>query len=166
MKCLECDNTISNRNKKFCSKKCTAIYSNRIRYGIKKLYYCVNCNKELTGKQFKYCSKDCQTEFEYNTYITKWKNGEVDGNRCEHSDSLSVHVRKYIFKKYDNKCTKCGWNEINQYTNKIPLEVDHIDGNHLNSIEENLRLLCPSCHSLTEFYGSRNKGRGREFRRE
>lgn len=166
--CLECGKIISSSNFKFCSKSCTAIFNNKVRYGKKEIKKCINCGNDLLigTKQFKYCSKDCKIEFEYNTYITKWKNGEVDGNKCKHKDSLSNHVRKYIFIKYDNKCTKCGWNEINQYTKKIPLEVDHIDGNHLNSVEENLNLLCPSCHSLTEFYGSRNKGRGREFRRK
>ena len=167
--CLECGKFVTGRNLKFCSKSCTAIYNNKIRYaGIEKeIKNCVNCGKIMTGiKQYKFCSKECQTEFEYDKYIIKWKNGEVDGNKCKHRDNLSNHVRKYIFIKYENKCSRCGWNEINEHTGKIPLEVDHIDGNHLNSVEENLRLLCPSCHSLTEFYGARNKGRGREFRRK
>lgn len=30
---------------------------------------------------------------------------------------------------------------------KITLELDHIDGNHRNNLIENLRLLCPNCHS-------------------
>lgn len=167
--CLECGKVVTGRNFKFCSKSCTAIFNNKIRYSgnEKEIRNCVNCGKTMIGiKQYKYCSKECQTEFEFNKYINRWKNKEVDGNICKHKDNLSKHVRKYIFMKYDNKCSRCGWSEINQYTNKIPLEIDHVDGNHLNSIEENLRLLCPSCHSLTEFYGARNKGRGREFRRK
>jgi len=44
------------------------------------------------------------------------------------------------------------------------LQIHHIDGNYLNSSEENLILLCPSCHSLTETYGSKNKGHGRKNR--
>lgn len=71
-----------------------------------------------------------------------------------------------MFEKYDNKCSICGWNDINEYTGKIPLQIDHIDGDYTNSIEENLRLLCPNCHSLTENYGSRNKGNGRKYRQE
>jgi predicted HNH restriction endonuclease len=59
--------------------------------------------------------------------------------------------------KYNGKCQICGWGEINPYTNKTPLQVHHIDGNSENNIENNLQLLCPNCHSLTENFGSRNK---------
>ena len=38
--------------------------------------------------------------------------------------------------------------------------MEHIDENYANK-EENLILLCPSCHSLTPTYGARNKGKGR-----
>ena len=48
-----------------------------------------------------------------------------------------------------NKCCICGWSEINPFTNTIPLEVDHIDGNSDNNSEDNLRLICPNHHSLT-----------------
>jgi hypothetical protein len=38
----------------------------------------------------------------------------------------------------------------------IPLEVHHIDGNHLNNELENLQLLCPNCHALTENWRGKN----------
>ena len=47
--------------------------------------------------------------------------------------------------------------KVNEFTGKIPLEVHHIDGDCTNNKEENLQLLCPNCHSLTENFGSRNK---------
>ncbi|MPY62009.1 HNH endonuclease signature motif containing protein [Streptomyces spongiae] len=43
----------------------------------------------------------------------------------------------------------------------LPLEVDHVDGNWRNNRLENLRLLCPNCHSTTDSYRGRNKGRAR-----
>jgi hypothetical protein len=39
----------------------------------------------------------------------------------------------------------------------IPLELDHIDGNHQNNAPANLRLLCPNCHSLTPTFRGKNK---------
>lgn len=119
---------------------------------------CHNCGKQFKAKKSSlgiYCSQRCQLEYQYKDYITKWKNGEVNGIIGGYS--MSHHIRKYFFDKYNYKCQKCGWGKINPHTNKVPLQLHHIDGNSLNNKEENLQLLCPNCHSLTENFGSRNK---------
>lgn len=41
----------------------------------------------------------------------------------------------------------------------IPLQLDHIDGDRTNNVVDNLRLLCPNCHALTDTYCGRNIGR-------
>ena len=51
------------------------------------------------------------------------------------------------------------------FTNVVPIEVDHKDGNVDNNSEENLRLLCPNCHALTPNFRNLNKGRGRSWRK-
>ncbi|MFF1338697.1 HNH endonuclease [Streptomyces sp. NPDC058290] len=43
----------------------------------------------------------------------------------------------------------------------LPLEVDHLDGDWRNNVPENLRLLCPNCHSTTDTYRGRAKGHPR-----
>jgi len=58
----------------------------------------------------------------------------------------------------------CGWSKKNRFSNRIALEIDHVDGNSENNIESNLRLLCPNCHSLTPYFKNLNKGNGREWR--
>lgn len=45
---------------------------------------------------------------------------------------------------------------MNKFTNIIPLEVEHMDGNYKNNEENNLILLCPNCHSLTATYKGAN----------
>ncbi|MED7824878.1 HNH endonuclease signature motif containing protein [Streptomyces chiangmaiensis] len=56
------------------------------------------------------------------------------------------------------QCALCG-REPFWRSRPLPLEVDHLDGNWRNNRLENLRLLCPNCHSATDTYRGRNKGR-------
>ena len=53
----------------------------------------------------------------------------------------------------------CDWSVKNEWTNKVPIQLNHIDGNPHNHLISNTELLCPNCHSLTEFFGRRGKGR-------
>lgn len=41
---------------------------------------------------------------------------------------------------------------------ELILQIDHVDGNPWNNQLDNLRFLCPNCHSQTETYGIKNKG--------
>ncbi len=123
--------------------------------------YCLNCNSLIKSKN-KYCSNKCQQEFQYKKYINDWKNGLESGMRGDYQ--ISMHIKSYIFNKYDNKCAECGWSKKNPYTGNIPLEIEHIDGNYKNNKEENLTLLCPNCHSLTSTYKGANFNYGRKSR--
>ena len=118
------------------------------------------CNSFTKTKWKVYCSNICQLDFQYNYYIEEWLNGRKSG--LHRGCQVSNYVRRYLHSLKGNKCWICGWSEINKYTQKCPLEVDHIDGNWKNSILSNLRLLCPNCHSLTFIFRALNKGNGRK----
>ena len=72
----------------------------------------------------------------------------------------TTKLKKRLFKEglKECKCEKCGWGEMNKFTGTIPLEVHHIDGDSSNNKEENLKVLCPNCHAMTENFMALNKG--------
>ena len=73
---------------------------------------------------------------------------------CEYS---SNKLRKRLIEEgiKEHKCECCGLTEW--LGEPIPLELDHIDGDHYNNLIENLKILCPNCHAKTPTYRGRNK---------
>lgn len=128
---------------------------------------CLSCGNEFQKSRNtsgKYCSIKCQRDYEHSQWVSRWKNGQETGIAGEYG--ISGHLRRYLFDKFNSKCSICGWGEVNPYTGTIPLEVEHIDGNYQNNSEENLTLLCPNHHSLTATYKGANRGSGRKERKK
>jgi hypothetical protein len=71
----------------------------------------------------------------------------------------SYKLKKRLMKEglLKPRCSNCG--RTKWLGNLIPLNLDHIDGNHYNNNLSNLRLLCPNCHALTSNFAGRNKGK-------
>lgn len=54
------------------------------------------------------------------------------------------------------ECYMCGIGSVWQGS-YLSLQLDHIDGDRTNNTVENLRILCPNCHSQTESFAGKNK---------
>jgi 5-methylcytosine-specific restriction endonuclease McrA len=62
----------------------------------------------------------------------------------------------------ENRCNKCGISEW--MGQSISIQIDHRNGIPDDHRVENLRMLCPNCHSQTETYGGRNARKNRRER--
>lgn len=156
--CTNCHNKLSyiDRHKKFCTSSCAAKYNNVRREKISKTWNCLFCNKVHTGRVGKFCNTNCQKEHEYNDRVHNW---------IHNSDSATSKgtIKRYLTEQHGYNCSICG---INNWNNKtIVLEIEHKDGNSLNNHISNLCLICPNCHSQTDTYKGKNKGKGRHARR-
>lgn len=67
----------------------------------------------------------------------------------------------------EDKCSICGWDKKPEGAKYTPCELDHINGNPTDHRLENLRIICPNCHSLTKTYrfrrGKTNEKLGKQF---
>ena len=133
--CEHCGSTFESfeKRKRFCNHSCAATFLNRQRG-----------NKPLIKAK---------------PFLEKWLDGEWNGTTAK---GLSNVVRRYLLIQADNKCSRCGWSGTNLVTGRTTLQIDHIDGNAYNNCKENLKVLCPNCHSLTPTWGNLNKGNGRK----
>lgn len=121
-------------------------------------HYCKHCNVELTtNTQTFFCSSECSEGHQRKEQFDRVERGEKVGVRP---------LKRYLIHKRGNKCESCGWDKVNPATGNCPVELEHIDGNSENNALDNLKLLCPNCHSLTPTYKNLNKGKGRFSRRK
>lgn len=115
---------------------------------------CVYCSEKLRKTQKKYCSRDCQADQEFVEKL-------VDGNPRPNVTPASL--KRWLLRQRGHQCEKCGlrtWQGED-----IPLEMHHIDGDAKNNRFNNVQLICPNCHALTDTYKARNTGNGRHYRR-
>ena len=167
--CLMCNKVLpyKKRCNRFCGRSCGTTYANLSRtigsfksgdYVIEP-HPCAYCGKMIEArKNRKCCSPQCNTNHRWKTRKAEIISlGEIVSNH-------TWTAKKYLVETYDYKCVVCGLSEwLGQ---KLPLVLDHIDGNSDNWKLNNVRLICSNCDSLTPTYKSKNIGKGRHYRRQ
>lgn len=90
-----------------------------------------------------------------NRFKTKYTHSDIF---CENSkvnrNTLKSNIDKDKLLEY--KCSECGLDSI-WNGKKINLQLDHINGINNDNRLENLRYLCPNCHSQTETYCNKKR---------
>ena len=86
--------------------------------------------------------------------IKRYALGEILVKNSPYVSSVSLKKRLLKDCILLEQCYICGlkniWNNF-----KLTLELDHINGEHADNRLENLRILCPNCHSQTETFGTK-----------
>lgn len=143
---------------KYCSRLCSSRAIGRSRLKEKKR--CPICAAELSDRRGSYCSIACSKEGIARNFIADWLHEVIDGRG---SYEISAHIRNFLRKEQVGCCAIClegKWLGVD-----IPLQLDHVDGDHQNCKRSNVRLICPNCHALLPTSGSKNRGRGRAYRK-
>ena len=124
--------------------------------GIMKEYDCIHCGLHVIkgNTAGKYCSISCQKKHQSDVKMKEWIRSNIKIGK-------SI-ARRYLNETQGYKCSVC---LLSEWLKKpLVLEIDHTDGDAYNNRPENLRLICPNCHSQTSTFKNRNKGNGRKLR--
>lgn len=160
--CEECSKEFEavQKVRRYCSRSCSATANNRgrRRHG-EQPRECIRCTGPVVSKiKGEYCTTACRQAHE----IELWIDGKLDG--CW-KYSHAGYVRRYLEDRSGGVCEMpdCDEQRVRADGSSI-LQVDHIDGNWRNNTVANVRLICPSCHALTETWGAANMGKGRTWK--
>ena len=105
----------------------------------------LNCSTEHFGKIKKQSSN------------VKYSLDEILIENSTYVNISRLKARLIKENRLEYKCAFCG-NTGEWLGQKLTLQLDHINGKNNDHRIENLRFLCPNCHSITPTYAGKNKG--------
>lgn len=117
---------------------------------IKKCLWCYSLLRKSPVN--KYCNTQCQNDYQY-------MNAFLDWYLCGQNKVTNSMLRKHLETINGHICSRCRITEWN--SKPIVFDVEHKNGNSTNNSPENVCLLCPNCHSLTDSYANSTSKIGR-----
>ena len=141
---------------RFCSMKCSRAFATRA----KRVEINQKVSKALSFPVLKFC-KCCKKNFMRQPgYLRRRCPDCPDGDRSSipfEQLRKDKSRKRRLIEERGHRCENCKGTEW--MGEKIPIELDHIDGHPDHNTKDNLRLLCPNCHSQTPTHCGRNVGR-------
>lgn len=78
----------------------------------------------------------------------------IDREMFVQHKAFTINMRNRCIELKGNQCECCGITDWNGAP--LKMQVHHKDGNRWNNTLDNLMVLCPNCHALTDNYGAAN----------
>lgn len=151
------EDVVTGSKVKYCSRSCAVSVNNLIPKRRRETPHskdCIVCGKTRGRNAGLFCSNACQSRHQFITEtVPRILRGEVNNRPT---------LKKYLAEMRGWKCEICARKTWRGQT--IKLELDHINGDPSNDLPENLRIICPNCHSMLPTSKGGNRGNGRKSR--
>jgi hypothetical protein len=127
------------------AKKPRSSHEGRVLYCSTK---CSNASRRKPG----FIPRSGKNRLQYYEYLRRQSLEEY--NSLPFADLSWERKRKRVIEEQAGKCLLCA--NHTWLDRPIKLQIDHINGINSDDRRENLRALCPNCHSFTDTFGSKN----------
>ncbi len=153
--CPKC-NTLHEKSGKYCCRSCANSRIFTAETNEKKRNSGLEFYSQFTSEERKQFHAEKMKLYDFDAHQKKVQEANRKREWSKPYEEMShTSVRKRLLHERNHTCEECGIG--NEHNGKpLSLELDHKDGNSKNNKIENLRILCPNCHSQTPTHRAKN----------